>query len=119
MASSTYWVESDLFREGVALMPYGKLPEHEYLAHVSTADLRPRGMLWRIRLSERLPVVPIPLRRGDEHAPLDLQVALDTSCGHARHDTEIDYVREPLPPLTPEWTEWANRLLRAQGLRSD
>jgi hypothetical protein len=29
----------------------------------------------------------------------------------------IDSTKEPVPPLDPEWTEWADRLLREKGLR--
>jgi hypothetical protein len=49
------------------------------LVHVSPTHRRPLGLVWPIRLSQRLPVIPIPLRAGDDDAPLDLQAVLDTA----------------------------------------
>jgi Protein of unknown function (DUF4058) len=117
MMSSTRWVEIDLLREGVSLMPPGKLPQHEDLVCVSRVERRPDGMLWPIRLSQRLPVIPIPFRAGDDDASLDLQAVLDAAYDPAGYDTGIDYSQEPVPPLSPLWTEWADRWLREKGLR--
>ncbi len=117
MRSSTHWVEIDLIREGVSLIPTKPLPEHEYLVLVSSAKRRPDSYLWPIRLSQRLPVIPIPLRAGDDDAPLDLQSVLDTAYDHASYDTDIDYTKDPVPSLKPPWAEWSDRWLREKGMR--
>jgi hypothetical protein len=118
MTSRVHWVEIDLLREGVSLMLPGKVPEHEYLVTVSTFERRPDGIVWPIRLSQRLPVIPIPLRAGDDDAALDLQAVLNTAYDHAGYDTDIDYTKEPNPPLGPPWAEWSDRWLREKGLRT-
>ncbi len=74
-------------------------------------------MLWPIRLSQRLPVIQIPLRPKDGDTPLDLQAVLDTAYDRAGYARGIDYKKEPVPPLSKEWKEWADRLLREKGLR--
>jgi hypothetical protein len=117
MKSSRHWVEIDLLREGHSLMPREKLPDHEYLVFVSPSHRRPDGLFWPIRLSERLPVIPIPLRGKHETVPLDLQAVLEVAYDRARYELDIDYTKEPVPPLSEEWREWADRLLRGKGLR--
>ncbi|MBX6314347.1 MAG: DUF4058 family protein [Isosphaeraceae bacterium] len=129
MNSPSHWVEIDLLRAGLPLFGEGLLPPHEYVVHISRvdrrpkgllwsrADRRPKGLLWPIRLSQRLPVLPIPLKPEDPDAPLDLQAVLATAYDRAAYDLEIDYRAEPVPPLEGEWAAWADRLLREKGLR--
>lgn len=93
------------------------LPACDYLVHISRAEYRPQGRVWPIFLPDRLPTVPIPLRGTEEHAWLDLQKVLGTAYDRAGYDVEIDYRREPVPPLSPESARWADELLKAKGLR--
>jgi hypothetical protein len=117
MRSPAHWVEIDLLRAGVSLTLDEKIPDHEYLVHVSPVERRRNGVLWPIRLSQRLPVIRIPLRPKDGDTPLDLQAVLDTAYDRAGFDLDIDYKKEPVPPLSKKWKEWADRLLREKGLR--
>jgi hypothetical protein len=61
--------------------------------------------------------VPIPLRAGDDDVILELQTVLDDTYDRAGYDLEIDYGKDAVPPLSPEWNAWADRLLREKGLR--
>ncbi len=70
-----------------------------------------------LRLSERLPIIPIPLKVGDPDARLDLQALPDQNYDRASYDLEIDYRAEPEPPLDPEMAAWADEMLRSKGLR--
>jgi Protein of unknown function (DUF4058) len=117
MTSTSHWVEIDLLRQGVVITSRELLPPGDYLVHVSRVETRPKGHLWPIRLSERLPVIPVPLAAGDPDARLDLQAVLTTAYDRARYDFSIDYTREPVPPLSPEWAAWSDRLLKEKGLR--
>jgi hypothetical protein len=118
MRSPVHWVEIDLLRAGVSLPARGMIRKpHAYLVHVSPASMRPRGKLWPIRLDERLPVIPIPLKPEDADAPLDLQAVLEAAYDRAGYDYQIDYRAEPVPPLADDWAAWTDRLLRAKGLR--
>jgi hypothetical protein len=117
MNSPTHWVEVDLLR-GKRMVPVPrKAGPHEYLVHVSKLGLRPRGLLYPIRLSQRLPLIPIPLKPGDPDARLDLQSALDAAYDRAGYDLGIDYRSEPQPPLDGELAGWADQLLRSKGMR--
>jgi hypothetical protein len=118
MASDASLVEIDLLREGLRCTPskWTETPHH-YEVHVSRATARPRGLVWPIRLNQRLPLVPIPLRGDDPDVPLDLRAALDLAYDRARYDLELDYRSAPEPPLDDEWSAWADAVLRAKGLR--
>jgi hypothetical protein len=117
MNSPSHWVEIDLLR-GIRLVHVPKtIGPQEYLVHVSKKGLRPRGLLYPIRLPQRLPVIPIPLKVGDPDARLDLQAVLDAAYDRASYDLEVDYGKEPQPPLDAEMAAWADELLRSKGLR--
>jgi hypothetical protein len=94
-----------------------KAGPQEYLVHVSKKGLRRRGLLYPIRLRPRLPVIPIPLKPDDPDVRLDLQAVLDEAYDRAAYDMEIDYRKEPRPPLDGELAAWADQLLRSKGLR--
>jgi hypothetical protein len=117
MYSPSHWVEIDLLRGSRMVYVPKKVGPHEYLVHISKSDQRPQGTLWPIRLSQRLPVIPIPLKAGDPDARLDLQTVLDATYDRAYYNLEIEYGKEPRPPLNAELAAWADQLLRSKGLR--
>jgi hypothetical protein len=93
-----------------------KTPPYDYLVHVSRANEEQvrSAKVWPIPISLRLPVIPIPLKKGDEDARLDLQVLLDTAYEHGAFDLKLDYSGEPVPPLTPEQSAWAKGIIAAR-----
>jgi hypothetical protein len=117
MNSPTHWVEIDLLRGKRMVRVPKKVGPHQYLIHVSRRGQRPRGELWGIRLPQRLPVIPIPLKTDDPDGRLDLQAALDAAYDRANYDLRIDYRKEPLPPLDEKLGAWADQLLGSNGLR--
>lgn len=117
MYSASHWVEIDLLRNGSSLTARRGLKPHHYLVHISRIDGGPEGSVWPILLSQKLPVVQIPLLPGDADVPLDLQQVLDAGYQRAAYDLEIDYHQPPVPPLEGEWVEWADRLLKEKGAR--
>jgi hypothetical protein len=117
MNSPSHWVEIDLLRGRHMVEVPKKVGQYEYLVHVSERRLRPRGLLYPIRLMQRLPIIPIPLKPNDPGARLDLQAVLDSAYDRAGYDMEIDYCKEPRPPLDGELAASADQLLRSKGLR--
>jgi hypothetical protein len=117
MNSPSHWVEIDLLRGTRMVRVPRKLCPHEYLVHVSKKGMRPRGLLYPIRVVDRLPIILIPLKPDDPDARLDLQAVLDSAYDRAGYDLEIDYRAEPRPPLEGELAAWADELLRSRGLR--
>jgi hypothetical protein len=118
MNSPSHWVEVDLLREGTPIVTREILPACEYLVHVSRVEKRPEGMMWPIRLRQRLPVISVPLRPEDHETKLDLQAVFDSGYDRAAYDLEMDYRKEPRVPWPAEYVEWADCLLREKGLRS-
>ena len=91
-------------------MPDTARPTCDYSVLVSRWERRPRAGFWPIGIRDRLPEVPIPLRRHDGDARVDLQAALDhvhDASGYAN----FIYRGSPTPPLRPEDMEWARQFL--------
>ncbi|HXG11270.1 MAG TPA: DUF4058 family protein [Gemmataceae bacterium] len=102
---NVHLVEIDLLRGGPR-MPWQGMPECDYCVVVSRAGQWPRAGLWPIRLRERLPEIPIPLRAPDPDARLDLQHLLHRVYDAAGYAYYI-YTGQPEPPLSAEDAAWA------------
>ena len=109
LRSDAHLVEIDLLR-GWTPMPAEDRPEGDYSVLVSRAGRRPAAEFWPIRLRDRLPVIPIPLRPADRDGRVDLQDVL-----HQAHDGPgyeiFIYAGTPEPPLKAEDAGWAAQLL--------
>jgi hypothetical protein len=117
----TSTVEIDLLRGGRHLLPgdVWKLPRSRRTAYgvgVWRSWRRDVYEYYRAPLRERLPVIPIPLRRGERDLPLDLQPLIDRCYRNGGFDA-IDYSDDPDPPLGPDDDAWADALLRERGRR--
>jgi hypothetical protein len=109
LRSAAHLVEIDLLR-GFAPMPLRNRPACDYSVVVSRAERRPVASFWAIRLRERLPVIPIPLRPDDPDAQVDLQAALHSAYDGAGYETHI-YGGTPEPALSPDDQSWAEPFL--------
>ena len=114
------FVEIDLLRSGKRMPP---LP----LKHIPRKEQAPYCVLaqrawsfdfeyYRIPLRERLPKIPIPLRRTDRDVVLDLQAILDQAYTNGRYD-DTDYTVAPIPCFSTDDAAWADVLLREKGRR--
>jgi hypothetical protein len=106
------FVEIDLLRGGPRTLP--NLPPCDYYALVARVAEWPRAGVWPVRLRDRLPVIPIPLRSGDAEPQLDLQVALHALYDEAVYEPYL-YERAPEPALSPEDAAWAAGLIPRAG----
>jgi hypothetical protein len=110
IASDANLVEIDLLRGGGRLVG---LP-HDYLAQVwRWAGERHRRWIWPMKLRERLKPIPIPVRRDDPDAVLDLQAVLELAYDRAGYDLRVDYSRPPRAGLFGDDQTWSDGLLRA------
>ena len=109
--SPAHLVEIDLLR-GSPRMPVANLPACDYVVMVSRTEERPDVGLWPFMLRERLPEIPIPLRRGDPDAVLDLQPLLNSVYDAAGYHYYI-YGGAPSPPLQAEDAKWAEEIITA------
>jgi hypothetical protein len=114
-------VEIDLLRIGdnlVAIEPAGLEEKFRTPYRVCVRRTRPNNYFefYRVPLQKRLPVVRIPLRATDDDALLDLQAIIELCYRNGRYD-DIDYAKDPVPPLAPPDAAWADELLKSKGLR--
>jgi hypothetical protein len=116
-------VEIDLLRNGGRMLPVA-------LERLPTVYRTPYGVvvrrgwkpidveIYRVSSRERLPVIRIPLREADDDAPLDLQTLIEQCYRNGDYDEDIDYNRDPDPPLEGGEVRWADGLLRRAGRRT-
>ena len=110
-------IEVDLLRSpriGMAVARSDLSPTHRtpYLicTHRATDDPARWGC-YPVPLRHRIRPVPLPLRPDDPDGSLDLQPLLTRAYAAGRHD-DIDYRKEPDPPLPEADVAWAHELLR-------
>ena len=118
LRTDAHLVEIDLLRGGTRIPLLGELPPAPYYVYLSRSQRRPYTQVWRIRLQDRLPRIPVPLLAPDPDVPLDLQAALDTCFELVGYDRLLDYTA-PVPPpeLPPQEAEWVDAALQAAGMR--
>jgi hypothetical protein len=105
LRSTANLVEIDLLR-GWPPMPAENRHEGDYAVMVSRAERRPTADFWPIRLRNRLPVIPIPLKPTDPDGQVDLQEVLHQAYDGGGYRKYI-YDEPPEPPLTGADAEWA------------
>jgi hypothetical protein len=115
-------VEIDFLRTGARPLPIHPLrlpPDHRtpYLIWVQRGWRASKVEVYRIPLRERLPVIRIPLRETDEDIPLNLQPLIDQCYENGDYEADLDYQRDPDPPLDRADARWADALLRKTGYR--
>jgi len=121
MAGDTSLVEIDLLRAGhrVTLVPLERIPfSHRttYHASVRRGWRGDEAEFYRLPLQRRLPTLRIPLRQSDPDAKLDLQALIDQAYRMGRYD-DIDYQKEPEPPLGGKDGVWMDEMLKGKGRR--
>jgi hypothetical protein len=114
ISSSTNWVEIDLLREGDRFAPHELTNLGDYFVHVVPAGKR-KSRVWPIKLPQPLPKVNIPLSPGDEPVALDLQATLAEVYRRAAYHRVLRYDRPAVPPIPPQYAEWATDLLKTRG----
>lgn len=113
LRSDAHLVEIDLLR-GWPPMPPEDRPTGDYSVLISRAGRRPVAEFWPIRLRDRLPVIPIPLKAPDPDGRVDLQTVLHRAYDGPAYEVFI-YERAPEPPLSAEDAEWASSLIPPPG----
>jgi Protein of unknown function (DUF4058) len=113
LASTAHYIEIDLLRGGPRL-PFKDPPDCDYYVLVSRAERRPRLGMWPLKLRDRLPEIPIPVREPHPDARIDLQTVLNRVYDAAGYEDYL-YAGRPQPRLQPDDEAWAGSILA--GLR--
>ena len=72
--------------------------------------------VYPIAMAERLPLIAVPLLKGDPDITVDFQAVLDRSYAVGLFDRRADYSKPCDPPLTPEQQAWAEDILKSNGV---
>ncbi len=108
--SQTHLVEIDLLRTGDP-MPVAGGHQADYQILVSRAPSRPAAERYSFNLPDPIPTFPLPLQPGDAEPIINLAQLITQACDEAALDLAIDYGRSPVPPLTPEESQWLDQWL--------
>jgi hypothetical protein len=106
--AGVHLLELDLLRRGTRTLTgaYPPVPKTAYRLTLIRAGAA-AAQIWPLRLPDRLPTLPIPLRPPDEDVPLELGLALSAIYDDAAYELSVNYRHEPPPPpLTAEETGW-------------
>lgn len=118
LATRTHLVEVDVVRVGEPMPIVDHDHVSDYRILVSRGDCRPNATLYVFGVRQTIPTFPLPLKADDPEIRVDLGQVLHDLYDRASYDLRLDYSRDPEPPLAPEDTVWADRLLRRQGRRA-
>jgi hypothetical protein len=114
-AAHVHLLEIDLLRRGTRVWMHPRIPEVPYLVLLTRAQAR-AVEVWPIKLQDKLPTLPVPLRSPDPEALLDLSVALRTIYDEAFYHLSIDYTQEPPPPpFSKEDMAWLRQCVRERS----
>jgi hypothetical protein len=118
IAAGVHLLELDLIRRGQRpWLPEEDVPFSPYLM-LLTRGGQHYTELWPVQLSDRLPVLPVPLKGEDPDVPLDIQEALTLIHNESNYHLTLDYnAPPPRPSLTAEESEWLQGRLEKVGLR--
>ncbi len=109
--AGVHLLEIDLLRRGQRPWRDPRLPAAAYLVTLMRAATG-QIEVWPLALTDRMPVVPVPLRGSDPDTPLDLATALTAIYDEAAYDLSIDYTQPPPPPaLSAEEAAWINEVI--------
>lgn len=112
LQSDAHLLEIDLLRAGARPPLRRQTSEAAYFVALSRSEKRPLVDVWPLRLRDRLPKLPVPLRAPDADAILDLSTAVRTVYERGAYDLRIDYSEQPpAPPLSLDDALWVEDLL--------
>ncbi|MEM6316100.1 MAG: DUF4058 family protein [Bacteroidota bacterium] len=97
ISNGVHFMEIDLIRRGKRTIKHPQLEEILYLVALTRAYSY-ETEIWTMRLTDALPVVPVPLLPSDEDVLVDLQIALSEVYEESAFYRSIDYQVAPPPP---------------------
>ena len=110
LLTRTNLIEIDLLRAGEPMAVVGRAARSDYRILISRGRQRPKAQLYFFTLRQPIPQFPLPLLPGEIEPLVDLNTILHALYTRARFDLRLDYSQPPVPPLTPEDTDWATTL---------
>lgn len=101
-SNEVHLLEIDLLRGGQRPPLARPVPAAPYYVMLSRTNRRPKVQVWPIQLTDKLPIVPVPLLAPDADALLDLGAAVASVYERGAYDLQLDYQTEPPSPKLSE-----------------
>ncbi len=112
LRSRTNLVEIDLLRGGKRVPVVGA-PPGDYFAIVSRGYRRPKVDVFAWTIRQPLPEIPIPLKKGEPEAIVDLQQVFTTVYDRARYQLSVNYGAKLSTPLSETDAAWVRERTKA------
>lgn len=117
LRSSAHLLEIDLHHRGKRAPMLDPYPAGAYFVLLCRARRRLLTEVWPIAIDQPLPPVPVPLLRGDDDVPLDLQKVFTRVYEDGGFDLVINYRKPPDVELPSDEAAWVDQHLRHVGMR--
>ena len=116
-------LEIDLTRGGdrSLIMPTDRISVADrttYQAWLRTAKEPGVEFAFRLPLHQRLPAIPVPLRKTDNDILLELQPLIDQVYVNGRYSEDLDYSQPLQPPLSKAEQKWVSELLNQANAKT-
>lgn len=96
--TGVHLLEIDLLRRGTRPFIHDQLPDAHYLVSLIRANAQ-QVSIWAFNIDNKIPSVPVPLKKPDADVVLDLGVAMQTIYQRSQYQLSIDYTTMPPPPV--------------------
>ena len=111
LRSRTSLVEIDLLRGGKRVPVIGA-PPGDYYAVISRGDRRPKTDVFAWTIRQPLPEIPIPLKKGEPEASVDLQNVFTTVYDRARYQLSLNYGAGTGTPFSEADAQWIKQVTK-------
>ncbi|MFM9963751.1 MAG: DUF4058 family protein [Planctomycetaceae bacterium] len=106
LESKSHFIELDLLRGGQRMPLCEPRPRGDFFAMISRVEKRPRVEVFAWTLRQRMPVISVPLAKGDPDVKLELQAVFDTVYVRAHYELSLNYQTELRPTLNADEAAW-------------
>jgi hypothetical protein len=113
LRQEVHLIEVDLLIGGLRLTMDDPLPSGDYFAFVSRSERRPKCEVYPWGLRDRLPVIPIPLRAGENDIGSDLAAVFGAAYEMGGYAGFLNYAEKPPAPIPESDRQWATALAKS------
>ena len=114
LSSDAHLIEVDLLRDNPRMEP--DFPDEGYVILVAPAqEGKPHhGEVYEIGVRGPLPIIPLPLLKGDPDVPVNLPELVHGIYESGRYRLGLDYTRFPSKPFSDADRAWVESMLAAR-----
>ena len=109
-------LEVDLLRRGTRTLEYPLPDEAHYVVMLTRGD-KSKTEVWAMTVRDKLPIVPIPLKKPDPDVRLDIAAAFHEVYDRSRYELSVRYdAVPPIPAFQDEDLKWLQGVLKTHKL---